>query len=258
MSLSGVPVVMVHGAFCGGWTFERFREPFDAAGARVLTPDLRGHKPSDPVEAVRNISMADYAADIAYLCRGLPEPPVLIGHSMGGLVAQLAARRTPLRALVLLAPSAPWGVAGSSIEEAVTAWGLHMLGPFWTQAVPPDRGMMLRYSLERMPPGERRPILSRMRNESGRALWETLNWWLDPFMTTSVGLGPLNAPVLVVSGDRDLVHPAATGQAVASRLGGEFRLAEGMSHWLPGEPGWEGVASLAMTWIDAVSVSNEV
>ena len=258
MSLSGVPVVMVHGAFCGGWTFDRFRRPFEAAGAQVLTPDLRGHRAGDAPEAVRNVSMADYAADIAHLCRNLPEPPVLIGHSMGGLVAQLAARRVGVRALVLLAPSAPWGVAGSSIEEAVTAWGLHMMGPFWTQAVPPDRGLMLRYSLERMPPGERRPVLSKMCNESGRALWETLNWWLDPFMTTSVGAGSLAAPSLVITGEQDLVHPPATGQAVASRLGGEFRLAKGMSHWLPGEPGWEEIASLAMSWLAQKQVSNQV
>ena len=35
-------VVMAHGAFCGGWAFERFRAPFEALGWRVETPDLRG------------------------------------------------------------------------------------------------------------------------------------------------------------------------------------------------------------------------
>jgi hypothetical protein len=34
---------MVHGAFCGGWTFDAFRAPFEAAGHAVLTPDLIGH-----------------------------------------------------------------------------------------------------------------------------------------------------------------------------------------------------------------------
>ena len=42
---------------------------------------------------------------------------VLLGHSMGGLVCQMAARQIGPRAMVLLAPSPPWGITGSSIEE---------------------------------------------------------------------------------------------------------------------------------------------
>src|SRR6202043_817899 len=101
--------------------------------------------------AVSGVSMTDYAADIARLCNELPEPPVLLGHSMGGLVAQLAARRADIQALVLLAPSPPWGVAGSSLEEAATAFGVQMLGPFSSGALQPDRSLMRTYSLDRMP-----------------------------------------------------------------------------------------------------------
>ena len=65
--------------------------------------------------------MSDYAADVAKpSVRRRPKPPILLGHSMGGLVAQLAAKQARRsEALVLLAPSPPWGVAGSSFEEAV-------------------------------------------------------------------------------------------------------------------------------------------
>ena len=46
------PIIMVHGAFCGDWTFETFQAPFVAAGHTVLRPALRGHGPEDPAEAV--------------------------------------------------------------------------------------------------------------------------------------------------------------------------------------------------------------
>ncbi|HEY8615009.1 alpha/beta hydrolase [Phenylobacterium sp.] len=242
-------VVMVHGAFCGGWAFERFRTAFEAAGHRVLTPDLRGHGPGDPRDAVKNLSMTDYAGDIGALCARLPEPPVLVGHSMGGLVAQMAARQARPRALVLLAPSAPWGVTGSSFEEAATAFGVHMLGPFSSGAVEPDLALMNRYSLSRMPPGSRRPILERLRPESARALRETLNWWLDPFMTTSVGAGALDVPALAVAGSEDLVHPPATVRLTAGRVGAQFVEMPGMSHWLLGEPGWDAVAERVLEWL---------
>jgi len=243
---------MVHGAFCGGWAFERFRVPFEAAGHRVLTPDLRGHAPGERSPAVLGVSMSDYARDIAALCRTQETPPILIGHSMGGLVAALAARQAPVEALVLLAPSAPWGVAGSSMEEAVTALGLHLLGPFWAQSVAPDAGLARRYSLDRMPRDDREAAAARMGHESGRALWETLNWWLDPFMTTSLGPGPLGLPCLVIGGERDVVHPPGTVRQTAERLGAEFIEAPGMSHWLIGEPGWQEIAEIAQGWLEAV------
>jgi pimeloyl-ACP methyl ester carboxylesterase len=246
------PIVMVHGAFCGGWAWERFRAPFEAAGHRVLAPDLRGHGETDSPQAVTGVSMTDYARDIARLCREQDEPPILVGHSMGGLVAQMAARSAKVRALVLLAPSPPWGVAGSSIEEAITAFGLHVLGPIWMQSVTPDRGLMRAYSLDRMDKPSREAAVARLRPESGRALWETLNWWLDPFMTTSLGPAPLRAPSLVMVGTGDVVHPPPTARLIAGRLGAAYREFPGMSHWILGEPGWDEVATAARDWLAEV------
>jgi pimeloyl-ACP methyl ester carboxylesterase len=244
-------VVMAHGAFCGGWAFERFRIPFEAAGFEVITPDLRGHAVGDPSDAVIGVSMSDYAADIAALCAAQAEPPVLMGHSMGGLVALLAARRAPVKALVLLAPSPPWGMMGSSLEETATAFGVQVAGLFTGGALSPDRGLMRAFSLDRLDPAEREAAVARLRPESAMAVRETLNWWLDPFMTTSLGPGGIGAPALVIAGEGDVVHSPATGRAVAERIGAAFRVMPRMSHWLIGEPGWEAVAQAALTWLDA-------
>ncbi|MFI4974285.1 MAG: alpha/beta fold hydrolase [Caulobacterales bacterium] len=241
------PIVMVHGAFCGGWAFERFADPFIRAGHAVATPDLPGH--GDDAGPVSGLSMSDYARAIARVVRAQPRPPILIGHSLGGLVSALAAAQAPTAGLVLLAPSTPWGLTGASMEEAVSAVSLYSLGAYWFQAIAPDYATLRRFSVERMPRAERRAVFERMGSESGRALWETLNWWLDPFMTTMIHPTRIAAPVLAVAGGRDVVHPAATVRETARRLGATFHVFEDMSHWLLAEPGYERVAALVLEWI---------
>jgi pimeloyl-ACP methyl ester carboxylesterase len=243
------PVLMVHGAFCGGWAFDAFRGPFEAQGYSCTAPDLRGHRKGAQPGDVAQISMSDYAADIAALIQKQARPPILIGHSLGGLVAQMAAARAEVAALILLAPSAPWGVAGSSFEEAASAFGLYALGPFWAQPVDPDHAVARLYSLDRMTPSESRAVSGRMTAESGRALFETLSWWLDPFMTTQVDASRIQAEAFACVGDADLVHPPATVRQTAARLNADVRVFPGMSHWLVGEEGWEAVAGACLDWL---------
>jgi pimeloyl-ACP methyl ester carboxylesterase len=238
---------MVHGAFCGGWVFDGFRVPFEAAGHAVTAPDLRGHADDAQASAVVGVSMSDYARDLIELVREQPAPPLLVGHSMGGLVAMMAAARTEIAGLSLLAPSPPGGIAGGKLEEAGSAMALYSLGAYWTQAIEPDRHIARLYSLDRMDAEAGRAVARRMRPESGRAMFETLNWWLDPMMTTSIGR--IAAPALALAGERDLINPPSTVRQIAAQLRAPVEVFPAMSHWLIGEPGWEKVAKACLDWI---------
>ncbi len=239
---------MVHGAFCGGWCFDDFRRPFEAAGLRVLTPDLRGHDGAGAL-AVAGVSIRDYAQEIVDLIDSLDRPPVLVGHSMGGLVCQIASARRPVAGLVVIAPSPPWGQPITSGVEMASAVGLYVRGAYWLQPIEPDYPIVRRLTFDRLPSSEARRLFQRMVPESGRALFEIVNWWLDPTMAAFVPPLSIRAPALALTGGMDQVHPVQTVQATARRLNAELKIFPEMSHWTIGEPGWPQVADAALSWM---------
>src|SRR6185437_16892393 len=101
-----------------------------------------------------------------------------VGHALGGLLAQMLAARKEVRALVLLAPSAPWGVPPSSLLEIAAAQALLLKVGFWNKLLPPDTNQAERHALNRFPDAERRKLFARFKAESGRAIFETMHWGL--------------------------------------------------------------------------------
>ncbi len=246
------PIVMIHGAFCGGWAFEAFRRPFERAGHAVHAPDLPGHAAGASRAEVQGLSVSRYAEAVVELCGGLSGPPILVGHSLGGLIVQLAAMRAPARALILLAPSPPWGVPTATPEEAFAAASLHTLGPTGRRRSTRTEFWAGRYLFDRLGEKPRAAAFERLGPESGRALFETLNWWLDPMAATLVRPKDISAPVLAIAGGRDVISPPVTVEAVARRLSGEVKVFPAMGHWLVGEPGFEGVARACLNWLPKV------
>jgi len=93
----GRPVVLIHGWCCDRSYLAPQAEHFAAGGHAVLAPDLRGHGASDA--PVGSYAMAVFADDVAWLmaAAGLAEPAIVVGHSMGGIVAFDLAVRHPER-----------------------------------------------------------------------------------------------------------------------------------------------------------------
>lgn len=239
------PLLLIPGAFCGGWAFDELGPLLEAAGYPVRALDLPGHGPGG---SVVGRSLADYTRAVAEAADACDQPPVLIGHSMGGLVAQIAAGKSRVAALALLAPSPAWGQAVTSAVELASAFALPTFrGAYWLEAITPDWATVREYTLDRLPLAEARAVHARMGPESGRALFEVLNWWLDPGMTAAAP--PLQLPALVMTGENDRVHPAATTGATAARLGARHLVLPEMSHWTLSGPGVPAVGAALLEFL---------
>jgi pimeloyl-ACP methyl ester carboxylesterase len=246
---------MIHGAFCGGWVFEKFRAPFEAAGYAVHAPDLRFHdRGSNPPPELGRTGMKDYVSDLSLLIKTLEAPPVLLGHSLGGLLAQMAATRVPVKALVLLAPSAPWGVLPSTLFEVVSAQAMFFVGDLANKPIAPSYEIAAAHSLDRLPRAERDAVYARFVPESGRATFETMHWGMDPTRATRVPASEVSCPVLCITGSDDKMNPPGTVRRIAARYRerASFEESEGHSHWLIGERGWDRVAARALEWIEEI------
>lgn len=248
------PVVFVHGAFCGGWAFDGFREPFEAAGFETHAPNLPHHERGADLEQLAQTGLKEYAHAIAHYVRGLRAPPVLVGHSLGGLVSQLVATHVPIAGLALLAPSAPWGVPPTTLDEHGNSFGLSLLGDYWRRPVPPDYRVARSTTLDRLSRDDARRAFARFVPESGRAIREAVQWWLDHSMAGQAPVYKIAAPVLGLAGGKDRVNSASTVRRVIARFPdgqAHFHEFPEMSHWLVGEPESQGVAQLMLQWLEA-------
>jgi len=104
---------LVHGAWHGGWCWERLAPELEARGAQVVAPDL----PCEDVDA----GISAYA-DVVDTALGEADDVVLVGHSLGGVTIPVVAARRPVRRLVFLCAFVP--TPGEPITRAIAAGAL--------------------------------------------------------------------------------------------------------------------------------------
>ena len=251
---------MIHGAFCGAWSFANWRALYESRGFAVETPNLRFHgSEGEALSLLSGVRVSDYLGDLRALVERCETPPVVVGHSLGGLVAQMLAAQGGVRALVLLAPLAPWGIFPSSASEWMALQALYWHGALRKMVLKPEHSIAAAHAFDLVPDNERTGLLERLVPESGQAIFEAMHWMLDPRKTTVVDRRNVTCPILCLSGARDRIVSPITVRRISRRYGGRARyeLLPDHGHWLPGEPGWERIAVGSLTWLDQVLVPDE-
>lgn len=225
-------IVCVHGSWCTPAVWDGLKQLLENAGYEVHTPALPFHNGHDDQRHVdwADLSLQDYSAAMVQYVGAFKKPPLLMGHSMGALIAQMVATKVPVSQLILLNPIVPAGI--NTLRPAVmwTWFNIFNRWGFWREPIQLSRSAA-NYALYNCQPANlanvRYPGLVK---ESGRALAESLGLW--PHHVARVRFQDIHCPVLVVGGSHDHIAVPATCRALARCYEqSRYRELTFMGHW---------------------------
>jgi len=255
------PVVFVHGLWLLPSSWERWAEVFEAAGYTALTPGW----PDDPetvdeanehpeVFAHKTIKqVADHFDDVI---GALDRKPAVIGHSFGGLLAQILAGRGRSTATVAIDPAPFRGVLPLPISA------LRAGSPVLHN--PANRGRAVPLTYEQF----RYSFANAVSEDEAKQLYETyavpapgaplfqaasanLNPWTEAKVDTK---NPERGPMLIISGENDHTVPWAIANASFKKQEKNEGVTEiveiqGRGHALTIDSGWREVADTALNFV---------
>ena len=245
------PLLFLHGAYAAAWCWdEHFLPYFAERGYACHALSFSGHGGSPGRERLDSFGIDHYVRDVAAVAERLPAPPVLIGHSMGGFVAQKYLERRPegrpAAGLALLASVPPQGLWAAALGLAFQKPGLmndlnRLLGG-GRVALDTLRDAMFAQPVAME---DLARWYKRMQPESHRAIWDMTLFNLP--LKSRMRLPPL----LVLGAGHDALIPPSQVEMTARHYGVAAEIFEGMGHGLMLEQGWERVAGRILGWLEA-------
>jgi pimeloyl-ACP methyl ester carboxylesterase len=235
------PILFLHGAFAGPEVWTRFVAPwFTARGHRVAAPRLPGPVDGEP-------RLRDYVRRARAAAAEFGEPPVVVGHSLGGLVAQHLAAEGRVAGAVLVASPGPFGLGPAMMHLAtrapdvltammvVQAGGGALIG----------RDMVRRALFtEETPDNWIAQVAAAPQREPLAALLDGMTWDIPAWPLVR------RVPILAIMGDADAFVPMSDLWAISTFLGAETELMPNRGHGLPIDPAWKSLAWRINAWLD--------
>lgn len=248
-------IVLIHGMFVNNTSWSEWKAYFETRGYKVYTPANPGHE-GTPENLRKNIhpqlastGFEEVVMNIVKLIDTLPEKPIVIGHSMAGLVVQK---------LVELDKA----VAGISIDGAPPK---NVLAPWSTvKIVWPAVNFFKGHSVYLgTRDWYRRAFFNTLTAEESDRAFEAIavpesrkigqDTLLKSF--SKVDFRKPHKPLLFIAGEKDTIFGPALTQKIAAKYKDknsrtDYKMFEKRSHFICGEPGWEEVAAYIEQWIE--------
>jgi pimeloyl-ACP methyl ester carboxylesterase len=253
-------IVLIHGAWVTPRSWEPFRGFYEQRGYRVLTPPwarLEGEVEEirrDP-SAMAGLGITEIVDGYEQIIRLLDEPPIIIGHSFGGLFAQMLLDRGLGAAGVAIDAAQPKGVLRLPFSQ-IRALSPVLLNPANVNRAVSFNFDQFRYAFANtMTEREAREAFQLNAIPApGRIVFQTGLANLNPWAATKVDYrNDRRAPLLLIAGGEDHIVPASVNRSNfrkyrRSTATTDFVEFPGRSHLTIAQDGWEEVAEHALSW----------
>jgi pimeloyl-ACP methyl ester carboxylesterase len=261
-------IVLIHGLWLTPRGWEDWIDRYTTLGYRVLAPAwprmevgidaLRRH-PS----VMNGLGITEVADHYEQIIRGMDQPPIIMGHSFGGLLTQILLDRGLGSAGVAIHPAPIKGVLRLPLSSLRSSFPV-LRNPATrgrTVALTPAQ---FRYGFANtLGEEESRLLYNRYHVPApGRPLWQAATANLIPNPATEVNLHNDNrAPLLLIAGGADHTVPVSLVQETRKRhykstAVTDYKEFPGRPHFTMGVPGWEAVADYALRWATKNAVSD--
>jgi pimeloyl-ACP methyl ester carboxylesterase len=256
---SAPPIVLIHGMWMTTLSWEGWVRHYEARGHRAVALAWPGLE-RDPAELrrdpspLRGLGVPQVVDHLAGKIRALGRPPIIVGHSFGGLFAQLLLDRGLGVAGVTLGTAAPKGVLRLPLSTLRAAWPA-LNNPFKRDKdVPLTRDQFHWCFTNALTREESDAVYDRYYIPgSARCFFQAGYANFNPRAATKVDYrNPARPPLLLMTGAEDRICPPAVNRANAKKQRQApsitaSREYEGRCHY-PGQDGWEEVADFALEW----------
>ncbi len=231
----GPAVLFIPGGYHGAWCYAGWLRHCRDTGIACAALDYRGHGALAYEGLAVDTSIEAYAEDTVLAARSFAAPPIIVGHSLGGLVAMLAATQTRIAGLALVAPSPPGNLAGAHALPAVDERSLRP---------PPHRAEVVARFLGGYDGPHVEWCQHRLCAESPRALNQRYQ------LSVPIDASRIAAPSIVIEAglDRSARHPPGQDAALAQFLGGEFSCIDNAPHCLMLGTASRAALELLLAW----------
>ncbi len=239
------PLLMQHGMWHGAWCWQGWQQCFAEWGWESHAISLPGHGGSPVQRPIRLCTLDYYLKFVRAAVDSLPQPPILIGHSMGGALAQWYLRDVGnLPAVVLVAPWALYrGFWASAIAfNRLDFWGgiLSYLVVRSEWARTPERAAKVLLSADSVLTPQ--ALYDQLTPESLLVLFQHLRAWSVPETLTT--------PILWLAAERDALIPEFAARRAASIYPNvEYVAVEGAAHNIMMERSYREIARSVDRWL---------
>jgi pimeloyl-ACP methyl ester carboxylesterase len=243
------PVLFVHGYFADATIWREWLPFFARRGFPAYALNLRGRggsglAPNAAGGDLGRASIADFVDD-ARRVAGTIGTPAVVGHSMGGLIAQQLAALGAVRAAVLLTPAPPRGITVLSPRLAIKQLK-YLPSILRSRLVSPSREDLRDIVLNCVPERDQNALLDALVPDSGRAGREM------SITGVPVDRAAIRVPMFAIAAEHDRFIPKPIVERIAARYGIPIQTFLGRGHMLLVEPEWEAVADTIARWLESV------